>query len=172
MSKSLPFISLLLAVLISPVCMGQNPETNLKKNNIILPVPSTPVANYVKFVQVGNLLFLSGHGPCETMSGKLGEDLTVEEGYAAARSTGICLLATLKSAVGDLNRVKRIVRVFGMVNAASDFKDHSKVINGCSDLLTEVFEENGKHVRAAVGMVSLPNNIPVEIEMLVELHEE
>jgi enamine deaminase RidA (YjgF/YER057c/UK114 family) len=155
------------------ISFGQTPEDNIGKLGITLPEPSTPVANYVKYVKTGNLIFLSGHGPCSPgKNGKVGKDLSVDEGYEAARNTAICLLSTLKGAVGDLSKVKRIVRVFGMVNATPDFTDHSKVINGCSDLLTEVFGEDGKHVRAAVGMASLPGNIPVEIEMIVELKEE
>ena len=153
---------------------AQKPEEKLSDLGITLPEASAPVANYVKYRQVGNLLFLSGHGPCggEFKRGKVGSDLTIEEGYQAARLTGVCLLATLKAAVGDLSKVKQVVRVMGMVNAAPEFEDHPQVINGCSDLLTEVFGESGKHVRAAVGMASLPSNIPVEIEMIVELREE
>ena len=164
---------LLLLVLLPALVLAQTPEERLTSLGITLPTPSAPIANYVKYVQTGNLLFLSGHGPCDRDHlGKVGDELSIEEGYASARNTGICLLATLKSAVGDLSRVKRIVRVFGMVNATADFTDHPKVINGCSDLMTEVFGENGKHVRAAVGMASLPGDIPVEIEMIVELYEE
>ncbi len=171
--KNMKPILLLLLVLAPALTYSQTPEDRLSALGIELPTPSAPIANYVKYVQTGNLLFLSGHGPCDQDHlGKVGSDLTIEEGYASARNTGICLLATLKSAVGDLSRVKRIVRVFGMVNATENFTDHPKVINGCSDLMTEVFGENGKHVRAAVGMASLPGNIPVEIEMIVELHDE
>lgn len=166
-------LTALVCFLVSTGVRAQTPEERLKQLDITLPEPSSPVANYVKYVQSGNLVFLSGHGPCDRdMLGKVGSDLTVEEGYAAARNTGICLLATLKMAVGDLSRVRRIIRVFGMVNATEDFTAHPSVINGCSDLLTEVFGEEGKHVRAAVGMSSLPSNIPVEIEMIVELHPE
>ncbi len=165
----------LLTFLLICLCLpafSQTPEQRLEELGIELPEPSSPVANYVKYVQSGNLLFLSGHGPCDReFLGKVGSDLSVDQGYASARNTGICLLATLKMAVGDLSRVKRVIRVFGMVNAADDFTEHSQVINGCSDLLTEVFGENGKHVRAAVGMASLPGNIPVEIEMIVELND-
>jgi len=150
--------------------------SGLKKLGIKLPPTSKPVANYVKFVKTGHLIFLAGHGSCDatspsSMHGKVGQDLTVEQGYAYAREVGLCLLSTLKSAVGDLNKVKRVVRVFGMVNSAPDFYDQPKVINGCSDLLVEIFGEKGKHARAAVGMASLPVNIPVEIEMTVEIEE-
>lgn len=147
-------------------------ENKLQELNITLPEMSEPVANYTKYVTTGNLIFLSGHGPCggEFERGKLGKDLSLEQGYAAARLTGICMLSTLKHALnGDWSRVKRIVKLTGMVNSSPDFVDQSKVINGCSDLLTEVFGEKGRHARAAVGMASLPNNIPVEIEMIVEV---
>lgn len=152
-----------------------DPEKNLTAKNIVLPPPNKPIANYVTSVRVGNLLFLSGHGPCGKYTavdtGKLGKTLTVEQGYQSARNVGLCMLATLKSAVGDLNKVKRIVRVMGMVNCTDDFKDQPKVMNGFSDLMVEVFGERGKHVRAAVGMNALPNGIAVEVEMTVELYE-
>ena len=174
--KQFLLLSLMLAV--ANIGYGQqtyNPKAQLDKMGIELPIPSTPVANYVKYVKTGNLIFLSGHGPCnitDAQRGKVGKDLSIEEGYEAARQTGICLLATLNDALdGDLSRVTRIVRVFGMVNSADDFYDQPKVINGCSDFLVEVFGNNGKHVRAAVGMASLPFNIPVEIEMVVEVQE-
>ncbi|MEL0299287.1 MAG: RidA family protein [Flavobacteriaceae bacterium] len=150
-----------------------DPEARLKDLGITLSEPSSPVANYVNTVLTGNLLYLSGKGPLqangEYIQGKVGEDLTIEEGYQAARITGINLISALKSAVGDLKKVKQIVRVTGMVNAASDFTEHPKVVNGCSDLLVEVFGERGKHTRAAVGMGSLPSNIAVEIDMIVEV---
>ena len=150
-----------------------DPEARLKDLGITLSEPSSPVANYVNTVLTGNLLYLSGKGPLqdngEYIQGKVGEDLTIEEGYQAARITGINLISALKSAVGDLKKVKQIVRVTGMVNSASDFTEHPKVVNGCSDLLVEVFGERGKHTRAAVGMGSLPSNIAVEIDMIVEV---
>jgi enamine deaminase RidA (YjgF/YER057c/UK114 family) len=151
-----------------------DPEKNLSSKSINLPAAKKPVANYVTSVQVGNLLFLSGHGNCSgnlaTMdTGKLGKSMTIEQGYQSARNVGLCMLATIKNAVGDLNKVKRIVRVFGMVNCTEDFKDQPKVMNGFSDLMVEVFGENGKHVRSAVGMQSLPMGISVEVEMTVEL---
>ena len=151
-------------------------EKNLVDKSITLPAPKKPVANYITSVQVGNLLFLSGHGFCGDVpspvdTGKLGRTLTIEQGYQAARNVGLCMLATIKNAVGDLNRVKRIVRVFGMVNCTESFKDQPKVMNGFSDLMVEVFGENGKHVRSAVGMMSLPMGIAVEVEMTVELKQ-
>lgn len=152
---------------------AQTPEEKLKTLNIVLPVPSSPVANYVKFVRTGNLIFLSGHGPAKAdgsyITGKLGRDLSIEEGYAAAKQTGISLLATLKDAVGNLSKVKRIVKVLGMVNGTDSFTDQPKVINGFSDLMVAVFGDKGKHARSAVGMASLPMNMAVEIEMIVEV---
>lgn len=135
--------------------------------------PTPPVANYVPSVRTGDLVFLSGHGPDKPdgsqVVGKVGKDITLEEGQKAARLTGISLLTSLKAEIEDLNKVKRIVKVFGMVNAASDFAEHPQVINGFSDLMVDVFGEKGKHARAAVGMGSLPGNIPVEIDMIVEV---
>ncbi len=152
-----------------------NPEAKLAQLGIELKTPSTPVANYVHAVRTGNLLFLAGKGPRkpdgENIVGKLGADLTVEEGYEAARMAGINQLAVLKSELGNLNKVKRIVKVRGMVNAISEFTDQSKVINGYSDLMVEVFGEKGKHARAAVGMGSLPGNMAVEVEMVVEVYK-
>lgn len=174
--KSTMRICLLLAVMCC--CSGllaQTPEEKLKSLNIVLPAPSTPVANYVKFVRTGNLIYLSGHGPSKPdgsyITGKLGLDLSIEEGYAAAKQTGINLLATLKQAVGDLGKVKRIVKVLGMVNGTDRFSDQPKVINGFSDLMVAVFGEKGKHARSAVGMASLPMNMAVEIEMIVEVED-
>ena len=148
-------------------------EKRLKDLGIQLIKPPAPIANYVKAVRVGNLVYLSGHGPDKpdgsVVTGKVGTDLTVEQAKDAARLTGISLLSTLKAEIGDLNKVKRIVKVLGMVNAVPTFEQHPQVINGCSDLMVEVFGENGKHARSAVGMSSLPKNIAVEIEMIVEL---
>ena len=150
-----------------------SPEENLKKLGVELPQPSKPVANYVKYVRTGNLIYLSGHGPTKNdgtnITGKVGKDLTIEQGYEAARVTGISLLATLKEAVGDLKKVKRIVKVLGMVNCTETFSDQPKVINGFSDLMIAVFGDKGKHARSAVGMYALPNNIAVEVEMIVEV---
>lgn len=135
--------------------------------------PTPPVANYVRAVRSGNLIYLSGHGPDKPdggqVIGKVGKDISLEEGKEGARLTGISLLTSLKAEIGDLDNVKRIVKVFGMVNATSDFTEHPQVINGFSDLMVEVFGEKGKHARSAIGMGSLPGNIPVEIEMIVEV---
>lgn len=165
-----------LAMVLSVSSMyAQTPEEKLKSLNIVLPAPSSPVANYVKFVRTGNLIFLSGHGPSKAdgsyITGKLGRDLSIEGGYTAARQTGISLLATLKAAVGDLSKVKRIVKVLGMVNGTDSFIDQPKVINGFSDLMVAVFGDKGKHARSAVGMASLPMNMAVEIEMVVEIED-
>lgn len=159
----------------SPIPEDYNPEAKLVELDVTLRNQGTPVANYVHGVQTGNLIFLAGKGPKqangENIVGKLGIDLTVEEGYSAAREVGINQLSVLKDMLGNLNRVKRVVKVKGMVNAAPDFKDQSKVINGYSDLMVAVFGENGKHARAAVGMGSLPGNMAVEVEMIVEVWE-
>ncbi len=152
-----------------------NPEARLESLGITLKEPSKPVANYVNAVRTGNLLFMAGKGPRtpegNLITGKLGANLTVEEGYEAARAVAILQLAVLKTELGDLGKVKRIVKVLGMVNATPDFTDHPEVINGFSDLMVEVFGEKGKHARAAVGMGSLPRNIAVEIEMIVEVED-
>lgn len=150
-----------------------DPEAKLAEMGVTLNTPSAPVANYVNAVRTGNLIFLAGKGPKmdngEYITGKVGADLSIEEGYEAARITALNQLAVLKAELGNLNKVKRVVKVLGMVNAAPDFVDHPKVINGFSDLMVEVFGERGKHARAAVGMGSLPTNIAVEIEMIVEV---
>jgi enamine deaminase RidA (YjgF/YER057c/UK114 family) len=171
MKKSFLMVSTLFIVLYS-ACAQEDPESILKSMGIELPEMGEPIANYVKFTRSGNLIFLAGHGPTgDEFLGKLGKDLTIEQGYNAARSTAINLLATLKAATGDLNKVKRILKVKGMVNSDPDFYEQPKVVNGCSDLLTRIFGENGKHARAAVGMSSLPGNIAVEIEMIVEVSD-
>lgn len=167
-------ISFLVLVLLSQSCFAQSPAENLQKMGIVLPKPTSPIANYVKYVQTGNLLFLSGHGPSKAdgtyLVGKLGTDLTIAQGAEAAKLTGINLLATLQAAVGDLNKVKRIVKVLGFVNANNDFTDQPKVMNGFSDLMVAVFGDKGRHARSAIGTNSLPNNMAVEIEMVVELY--
>ena len=151
-------------------------ENKLKQMGITLPEAPAPVANYVPTVRTGNLLYLSGLGPLDrpdgTVSqGKLGQDLTVEEGYQVARSVGINLIARLKGAVGDLDKVKRIVKLLSMVNSAPGFTQQPAVANGCSDLMVEVFGDRGRHARSAVGVAALPDDIPVEIEMIVELED-
>jgi enamine deaminase RidA (YjgF/YER057c/UK114 family) len=149
-------------------------EARLQQLGITLPPPSTPLANYVPAVRVGNLLFLSGHGPRRDrpggVRGKVGAEVTPEQAYEVAREVGLCLLATIRATLGSLDRVKRVVKVLGMVLSADGFSEQPKVINGCSDLMVEVFgEAAGKHARSAVGMAGLPMNIPVEIEMILEV---
>jgi len=148
-------------------------DKKLKELNIQLFEPAKPIANYVKTVRTGNLLFVAGHGPTKAdgtnITGKVGKDLTTEQGYDAARQTAIAILSTLKAELGDLNKVKRIVKVLGMVNCTENFTDQPKVINGFSDLMVSVFGEKGKHARSAVGMYALPMNISVEVELIVEV---
>lgn len=152
-----------------------DPEAKLKELGIELTTPSAPVANYVNAVRTGNLIFLSGKGPKkadgENISGKVGADLSIEEGYKAARVVGINQLSVLQAELGNLKKVKRIIKVLGMVNCTTEFTDQPKVVNGYSDLMVEVFGERGKHARAAVGMGSLPGNIAIEVEMIVEVEE-
>lgn len=152
---------------------ADTPEARLAAAGYVLPEPPGPVATYVTSVRTGNLLFLSGHGECgkEFTTGKVGSDLTVEQGAHSAERVGLCMLATIKAAVGELSRVKRFVRILGMVQASEDFRDHPKVMNGFSDLMVIAFGEAGKAARSAVGMQSLPSNIAVEIEATVELHD-
>ena len=147
-------------------------EARLKEKNITLPSDPAPVANYVNAVRVGNLLFMAGNTPgAEWMpKGKVGRDVTVEQGYQAARQAGPIMLSKVRAAAGTLDRVRRIVKVLGMVNSADGFGDQPKVMNGFSDLMVEVFGETiGKHARSAVGMAGLPANAPVEVEMIVEV---
>jgi enamine deaminase RidA (YjgF/YER057c/UK114 family) len=153
-----------------------NPEKKLTELAIKLGTPAKPVANYVQAVRTGHYLYLAGHGSQRAdgsyITGKVGKDLTLEQGREAARVTAINLLATLKGELGDLRKVRRIVKVLGMVNATAEFTEHPKVINGASDLLVEIFgKERGQHARSAVGMISLPFNIATEIEMIVEIEE-
>ena len=156
--------------------MNHTPEENLEKLGITVPEATEPVATYVNLVRVGNLLFMSGKGPLKSydtyVTGKLGKDLNIEEGYEAARLTAICHIAVLKTELGNLSRVKRIVKVLGMVNCIDEFTEQPKVINGYSDLMVSVFEEKGRHARSAVGINALPMNIAVEVEVIVEIEEQ
>ncbi len=149
-------------------------EDNLAKLGITLPVMPAPIANYVRFKQVGDLVFLSGQGPRKpdgsNHTGKVGRDVTWEQAYEHAKLTGIGLLSAMKEAAGSLDRVE-VVKVLGMVNATPEFGDHPKVINGCSDLFVAVLGDKGRHARSAVGMGSLPGNITVEIEVIIKLSE-
>lgn len=150
-----------------------DPEARLAELGITLPTASAPVANYVNAVRTGNLVFLAGKGPRRpdgtNVTGKVGRDLTIEEGYAAARLVGINQLAALKAEIGDLRRVRRIVKVLGLVNCEPTFTEQPRVMNGFSDLMVEVFGEAGKHARSAVGAPALPADIAVEVEMIVEV---
>ena len=147
-------------------------EAKLKELKIKLPEPLVPAGNYVGAKTVGKLVYLSGEGPRlpnGVISGKVGEDLSVEEGQEAARLVGLNMLTTLRNHIGDLDRVKQVVKVFGMVNALPNFKQHPSVINGFSDLMVEVFGDKGRGARSAVGMSSLPFQIACEVEMIVEI---
>ena len=148
-------------------------ERRLKELGIELAKPTSPMANYVNAVRTGNLLYLAGKGPGlpgkPLPTGKVGRDFTIEQGYGFARETGLSLIAVMKAELGDLDRVRRIVKVLGMVNATPEFGNQPEVINGCSDLFVEVFGDRGRHARSAVGMGSLPRGIPVEIEVIVEV---
>ena len=150
-------------------------EAKLKELGITLPQPPKPVANYVNAVRTGNLIFLAGKGPKRAdgseITGKLGREISIQEGYEAARLTAINQLSVLKAELGDLNKVKRIVKVLGMVNSEPSFVEQPKVINGFSDMMVAVFGDRGRHARAAVGMASLPRGQAVEIEMIVEVYE-
>jgi enamine deaminase RidA (YjgF/YER057c/UK114 family) len=150
------------------------PEQKLRELGHTLPPPPPPIANYVGAVHTGNLLFLSGKGPDlqggRQWRGKVGAEFTTEDGYQAARDTMLNLLAVLQAEIGDLSRVRRIVKLLGMVNSTPDFGDHPKVINGASDLLVQVFGDQGRHARSAIGVAALPGGIPVEIEMIVEIN--
>ena len=169
------FLIVLSVCFLSTATLAQDAESRLKEKGIVLNAPGKPVANYVNAVRVGNLLYLAGKGPTKpdgsNITGKVGRDLTIEQGYEAARLTAINHLAVLKAELGSLNKVKRIVKVLGMVNCTEDFKDQPKVVNGYSDLMVEIFGEKGKHARSAVGMYALPFNIAVEVEVIVEIED-
>ena len=148
-------------------------EQKLIELGLTLPPPTKPGGNYVTSMRTGNLLFVSGHGTfndgkAKTV-GKVGRDLTVDEGYLAAKSAALNCLATVKATLGDLDKVKQIVKVVGFVNCTEDFKEPHKVMNGCSDLLAALFEDAGKHARSAIGMQALPNQVPVSVEMVIEI---
>jgi len=165
----LVFITFLLPVFIA----AQTPEERLVKLGLTLPAAPPPAANYVNVVRTGNLLYLAGKGPTSAdgkwITGKVGQDLTIEQGYDAAKSVALAQLAVLKNELGDLSKVKRIVKVNGFINSTPEFTDHPKVMNGYSDLMVAVFGDKGKHARSSVGVCSLPLNIAVEVEMVVEV---
>jgi len=150
------------------------PEENFKSLNLPLPPPPTPLGVYKPFLQVGNLVYVSGHGTLRAdgslVIGKVGQEFTAEEGKHAAQLTGLAILATLRKNLGSLDRIGRVIKVLGMVNATPEFSRHPFVINGCSELFANVWgADKGVGVRSAVGMGSLPDNIPVEIEAIFEL---
>ncbi len=151
-------------------------ERKLAEMGLTLPPPVKPMGSYVLAVRTGNLLFLAGHGPVAADGsishiGKLGREISVEQGYEAARNTGLNLLSTTKVALGDLDKVRRVVKLLSMVNCVPDFVETAPVANGCSDLLISLYGDAGKHGRSAVGMASLPVGIPVEIEMILEVSD-
>lgn len=170
------WLFLLVTIPLGSLFAQTSPEENLRALGIVLEAPPAPIANYVNAVRTGNLIFLAGKGPRKSdgsyITGKVGVELTIEQGYEAARLTAINQLSALKAEIGDLSKVRRIVKVLGMVNAPEDFTKHPAVINGFSDLMVAVFGEKGKHARSAVGMSSLPNGMAVEIEMIVEVEED
>ena len=152
------------------------PEEKLAHLGLELPPAPEPAGVYVPYLAIEDLAYVSGHGPVQSdgtlMSGKVGAGLTVDEGKAAAQQVGLAILSTLKHSLGDLSQVKRVVKVLGMVNCTAEFTDHPAVINGCSELFGEVFgRENGIGVRSAVGMNSLPGDIPVEIEAIFQVRQ-
>lgn len=167
------FIVFLISV--STAAFAQDAEKKLKDLKIDLLKPAAPIGTYTKAVRVGNLIFLSGHGPLKAdgtyMTGKVGKDATLEQAFMAARQTAISMLSTLKAEIGDLNKVKRVVKVLGMVNCTEGFTDQPKVMNGFSDLIVSIYGEKGIHARSAVGVISLPANMMVEVEMIVEVTE-
>jgi len=159
----------------SDASMIQAAVTRLQELGIQLPNPAQPVANYVRARRIGNTLFVSGHGPAVDSSGKrpigkVGRELSPDQGYLAARLVGLNLLASVREELGSLDKVKQVVKLLGMVNCAPGFDQTPNVINGCSDLMVEIFGKDiGSHARSAVGMAELPSSIPVEIEMIVEI---
>ena len=156
---------------LEPLARQASAEENLKRRNITLPAAATPAGNYVRAVRVGNLLFLSSSGPAQDKArGKVGKDVSREEAYQAARTTGLNLLAATRAELGSLDQVRRVVKVAGFVNAAPGFTELPQVLNGFSDLMVEVFGESiGKHARSVVGVAELPNNLPVSVEMILEI---
>ncbi len=172
--KKLIFCSMLSAALVLPLSVSAQsttPEQRIEKAGFVLPEATKPIGNYVTWRLSGKTLYLSGHGACEGKSalGKLGDTLNVKQGYEASQQVGLCALATIKSAIGDLSKVKQVLQISGMVNATSSFTDHPKVINGFSDMFVTAFGDDGKAARVAVGMSSLPANWAVEISAIVEL---
>lgn len=169
------YLAVIVALTLPSKMYAQRAEEKLKSLGIQLREQSKPLANYVKAVRSGNLIFLAGQGPLDAegkyITGKVGRDLTIDQGKQAARLCTIALLATLKTELGSLDKVKRIVKVTGWVNSTDEFYDQPQVMNGCSDLLVEIFGDRGRHARASLGANTLPFNIAVEVEMIVEVVE-
>src|SRR5262249_4279088 len=157
------------------ILMPSKPETRIQQLHLTLPTAPKPIAKYKTAVLVGNILYVSGHGPAKIsdktpVAGRIGSDLTLEHGVESARAVGLNILSTVKATLGSLDKVKRLIKTLGMVNSTAEFKDHPKVINGFSELMAEVFgDDAGVGARSAVGMGSLPGNIPVEIECIFEV---
>lgn len=173
MTRFLTVLLLAITALSASTQAETTPEARLKAAGYELPAPTAPMAAYVTWRRSGKLLYLSGHGECQKdfTRGKVGKDLTLEQGRQVAERVGLCMLATIKSAVGDLSKVKQFLRIDGMVNATDDFGMQPEVVNGFSELMVVAFGKPGLGARAAVGMASLPRNIPVEISAIVELRE-
>jgi enamine deaminase RidA (YjgF/YER057c/UK114 family) len=152
--------------------VAATPEERLAAAGLTLPPADPPVATFAQTVRTGNLLFVAGHAHCGTdvVKGKLGREFTIEQGYAYARRVGLCLLASVKADVGELSRVKRFVRIMGMVNATPEFTEHPRVMNGFSDLMVLAFGPTGLAARSSLGLSSLPLDAPVEVEAIVELN--
>jgi enamine deaminase RidA (YjgF/YER057c/UK114 family) len=154
---------------------NNTPDQNFENTGLTLPPAPSPIGVYKPFVVDGKYLYLSGHGPVKNdkslMRGRLGQDMTIEEGKIAAQQVALTMLSTIKTNFGSFNKIKRVIKVLGMVNSTDDFERHPNVINGCSELFAKIWgPDNGIGVRSAVGFNSLPDNIPVEIEALFELH--
>ena len=179
-SISGPIVSVILALALSSMGASalaqESVEARLEKLGLTLPATPKPVANYVPAVRVGNLLFVAGQGPSREgkilYQGHVGKDLTIEEGYEAAKACALNILSIVKSEIGSLDKVERIVMLSGFVNSADDFAEQPKVLNGASDLMVELFGDNGKHARAAIGVNVLPFNIAVEVAAIVEVKED
>jgi len=148
-------------------------EARVNELGLELPPAPAPGGNYTPVVQVGDMCYVSGHGPLKPdgvmLTGRVGSEVTEEEGYVAARQVGLAMLATLRASLGSLDRVQRVVKVLGMVNSTQDFQTHPKVMNGFSDLMVDVFGDPGRAARSAIGMGSLPGNISVEVEAIIQV---
>lgn len=167
------YLLLIASFLVAAPAAAATPEQRLAAAGLSLPAVQPPVATFANTVRSGNLLFVAGHAHCEAdvVKGKLGREFTIEQGQAYARRVGLCLLASIKADVGELSRVKRFVRIMGMVNATPEFTEHPKVMNGFSDLMVLAFGPDGLAARSSMGMSSLPFDAPIEVEAIVELKD-